>query len=484
MTRGLLGAALALLAATGCAAGPSYRRPALDLPEAFRGQPAPQETSFADLPWWDVFQDPQLVALLREALQASPSVATAAARVEQARATAGIAKDQLLPALGVQVWPSYQQVFSPVRIPGLPATRTPYASYLAQGTVSWELDLFGRLRRLREAALAEYLASEEAARGVTVSLVSDVARSYFQLMALDVQLEVARRSVASRQDTLALFRAQERGGVASGLQTASGEALLADAEATIPGIEQLITVVENRISILCGRAPGPVARGDLVGRPAPPDPPLGLPGTLLARRPDLRQAEAGLVAANAQIGAALARFYPSLTVSANGGYQSSTTSSLLTSGAAIFGIGAIVSWLVPVLKGYQAKHQTDAARAGWDALVATYRGALLNALGEVSTAFGALQRIRFQRDRLEAEVRARTEAVRLARIQFSAGVASYLDVVQAEQVLLPAELQLAEATGAQFAAYAELYRALGGGWQAPTGAGPPAQADAAPPPAP
>lgn len=473
-------AALALVAAAGCAVGPAYRRPSTPAPATFRGDHAPQQReSFADLPWWEVFQDPQLVALIREALRSSTSLAAAAARVEQARATAGIAGDQLLPGLSVEAAPGYQQIFSPYRLPGV--ARSPYSTYLAQGAVSWEIDLFGRLRRLREAALASYLGTEEAARGVVVSLVSDVAQTYFQLLALDVQLDVARRSVAQRKDTLALFQAQERGGVASRLQTASEEAILADAEATIPAIQQQITVAENRLSFLLGRPPGPVARGgDLVRRDVPPDPPLGLPGTLLERRPDLRQAEAGLVAANARIGAALAGFYPRLTVSANGGFESTAAASLLTSGSTLFGIGAIVSWLVPILNGFQVKHQADAQRASWDALVATYRGALLSALGEVSNALGALDHLRTQRDRLEAEVGARSESVDLARTQFRAGVASYLDVIQAEQSLLPAELQLAQVTGAEFSAYADLYRALGGGWQVPAGAPPPPR----PPPSP
>ena len=477
MSRRAAAAALLALAVAGCAVGPNYRRPPVADPPTFRGEARAEPTSFADLPWWEVFHDDNLVALLREALETSQNIQAAAARVEQARAVAGIATDQLYPAITVEASPSYQQTFSPVQVPGLSLNK-PYHTYLLQGSLSWEIDLWGRLRRLREAALAQYLGTEEAARGVVVSLISDIAQSYFQLMALDLQLDIARRTVAARRDTLALFEAQERGGVATRLQTASEEGNLADAEATIPTIEQAISVLENRISILVGRPPGPVTRGDdLVRRVVPPEPPVGVPGTLLERRPDLREAEAGLVAANAQVGAALAEFFPRLTVFGNGGVESTATSSLLTSGATIFGVGAILSWLVPVLNGYQTEHKVQSQRANWNALVATYRQALLNALAEVSNAIGSVQRIRAQRDRLEVEVRARRETVELARIQFRAGVASYLDVVQAEQNLFPAELELAQATGAQFTAIAELYRALGGGWRnamAPPPAGPPA----------
>jgi multidrug efflux system outer membrane protein len=450
----------------------------------FRDQGRAQAESFADLPWWQVFRDDDLAALIHDALDHSYNIQGAVARVEQARQLAGISTDALLPGVTLQATPSYAKVFSPVPVPGRSGTPS-YHSYTLQGSVSWEIDLWGRLRRLREAALAEYLASEEARRGVIVSLVATVAQQYFQLLVLDMQLDIARRTLASRQETLSLFQVQERGGVGTGLQTVSGQALVEDAAATIPSLEQQIATTENSLAALVGRPAGPIPRrGDLLRGPAPPEPPLGLPATLLERRPDLRQAEAGLVAANAQVGAALAQYFPTLTLLGGGGVQSISFSHLFTAGATIFSLSAVASWLAPLLNGAQIGHQVGAQRANWDALVAAYRQAVLDAFSDVDSGLATIRALRQQRAHLELEVQARIDAVNISRAQYQNGVASYLDVVQAEQQLFPTQLQLAQVVGAQFAAIAQLYRALGGGWQesVPTSApGGPAAAGAAAP---
>jgi multidrug efflux system outer membrane protein len=438
---------------------------------AFRGQAEGGHLSFADLPFWEVFEDPRLLALLRAALAGNYDLVSAAARVEQARALAGVSTAALLPAVNLRAGTSYQQTFTPFNLANIPGVRPGnprYAVYVLDGALSWEIDLWGRLRRLREAALADFLASEEVRRGVIVSLVGEVARGYFQLMALDLQLRIARRTVVSRRQTLALFQELERGGVGNRLQTAAGEANLAGAEAAVPALEMQIAQQENQLAVLLGRPPGPIDRGeDLLARPAPPMLPAGLPATLLERRPDLRQAEAALIAANAQVGAALAQFFPQLSLTGSGGVQSASLPALFTAGAATFGIGLLVNWLTPLLSGSQIKHRYEAQKANWQALVASYRQAVLNALSEVSGALIALDRLRAQRGHQEAEVRARTETVEMAKVRFRNGVASYLEVVQAEQNLFPAELQLAQTIGAQFTALALLYRALGGGWMQP-----------------
>jgi len=468
---------LLLAALAGCALGPNYRRPQTPMSGTFRGQARTESDSFADLPFWQVFRDDKLVALLREALAQSQNLQAAAARVEQARAVAGISRDALYPAVSVQAGPSYQQVYSPF-IPEGRMSNLRYALYQLQGTLSWELDLWGRLRRLREAALAEYLASEEARRGVILSLVGDIAESYFQLLTLDRQLFIARRTVAARKETLRLFAELESGGVGNRLQTASEEANLARAAAEIPEIERKIAAKENQIAILVGRTPGPIARTDNIfpdyeagavsaSRPQLTLPvlPSGLPASLLERRPDLRQAEAGLIAANAQVGAAFAQFFPQLTLFAHGGLASSSLLTLFGASAATFGIGLAAGWLMPILNGYQIKHRYRSQQANWQALVAAYRQAVLSALSEVSNALISIDKLAERRTQLEAEVRARIESVALAKDRFRNGVASYLDVIQAEQNLFPAELDLAEAIGAEFVARARLYRALGGGWQ-------------------
>ncbi|MGZ3442070.1 MAG: TolC family protein, partial [Polyangia bacterium] len=250
------------------------------------------------------------------------------------------------------------------------------------------------------------------------------------------------------------------------LQTASEEAILAGAAATIPELERQIVAMENAISILIGRPPGPIARsGNLLARPAPPPQAAGVPSALLERRPDVRQAEARVIAANAQVGAAFAQLFPQVTVSANGGVASASLSDLFTTGALTYGVSLLVGWLAPVLAGAANAHRYRAQEASWRATVADYRRAVLVALAETSNALVDMEKLRQVRAQLEISVRARTESVQLAKVRFDNGVASYLDVVQAEQNLFPAELQLAQTIGSQFIAMTQLYRALGGGWQ-------------------
>lgn len=471
-------AALALLAVvTGCALGPNYKRPSVPMTAAFRDEAIAKAESFADLPWWEVFRDPSLAALLREALANNLDLSDAIARVDVARYNAKIRTDQLLPSLSVDAAPAYQQVFSPFGALIPPGTMVPfplgnerYATYTLGGTLSWEIDLWGRLRRLRQAALADALAAEEVERGVIVSIVGDVAQGYFNLVALDLQLEVSRHTVDSRRQTLALFAERERGGVGDRLQTASEEALLANALATIPALERQIAQQENQLTFLAGRAPGPIARTtDYLQRTAPPpDLALGVPATLLERRPDVRQAEARVISANAQVGAAFAAIFPQLTFSASGGVESTSLSTLFSSGALTFGVNLVLGWLVPLLSGAQTVHAWRGQQASWRSSVAEYRRAVLVALGDVANATIAIRTLREQRARLEDAVRASAETVKLSTDRYRSGVSSYLDVVQAEQNLFAAELQLAQTIGTQFAATAQLYRALGGGWLEPS----------------
>jgi multidrug efflux system outer membrane protein len=478
-----LAAALGLVVAAGCALGPNYKRPSVSMTQSFRDEKLAESQSFADLPWWEVFRDPALAALLREALLNNLDLTEALARVDVGRYNAKISTDQLLPSLGVNVSPAYQQPFSPLSalVPPSAAATVPfplgnsrYASYTLSGSLSWEIDLWGRLRRLRQSALAEFLASEESARGVIVSLVGDVAQGYFNLVALDLQLEVSQRTVESRRKTLALFAERERGGVGDRLQTASEEALLANALATIPALQRQIAQQENQLAFLVGRPPGPIARtpGYLTRTAPPPDMPAGVPSALLERRPDVRQAEARVISANAQVGAAFAAIFPRLSFSGSGGVESANIDTLFTTGALTFGLSLVVAWLAPLLNGAQLVHAWRGQQASWRAAVAEYRRVVLVALGDVANALIAISTLREQRAQLEDSVRASAETVKLSTHRYSAGVSSYLDVVQAEQNLFAAELQLAQTIGAQFAATAQLYRALGGGWIVPTAAPP------------
>lgn len=457
----------AALLCTSCALGPNYRRPSTAVTRTFRGAPLGVVNSFADLPWWEVLRDPALSALLRRALANNYDLADAIARVEVARQNAKVSTDQLLPSLSVSGGPSYQQVFSPlVSEAGAKKTTFRYATYSVEGAVSWEVDLWGRLRRLRQAALANFLASQDNERDVIVSLIAQVAEGYYNLVALDLQRQVAERTVASRRETLRLFAARERGGVGDRLQTSSEEANLADALATLPRLDRQIAQQENQLAFLVGQPPGPIERTrDFLSRPPPPDPPVGLPAALLERRPDVRRAEANVVAANAEVGAAFARLFPQVTLSASGGLEASSLASLFASSALTFGVGLLVNWLAPLLNGAEYAHQYRGQQAAFRAVVADYRRAVLNALTEVANTLAASHTLREERKALEDEVRLRNESVKLAKDRFVAGVASYLDVVQAEQNLFPVELTLAQTVGAQFTARAQLYRALGGGWR-------------------
>ena len=468
-------AACVLVAATaGCAVGPHYHRPATPVTATYRGQDRAEAASFADLPWWQAFGDEPLNALIKEALANSYDLADAAARVDAAREGFKASTDALLPAIGINGGPSYQQVFSGLSSaipttpggPSLPTGNFRFATYTAQATLSWELDLWGKLRRQREAALADFFASEDNRRGVIVSLIGTIAGDYFNLLSLDLQLQIAKRTVQSRKETLDLFAKREAGGIGDRLQTSSEAAILAGAAATIPALERQIVAVENELSILVGRPPGSIWRsGNLLARPVPPHQAAGDPAQLLERRPDVRQAEARVISTNAQVGAAFAQLFPTISVSANGGLASSSLSQLFTVGAATYGAALVIDWLAPIFAGAAYAHRYRAQEALWRAAVADYRRAVLNALAETSNALVTLDRLHEVRAQLEVAVHAWSESVRLAKVRYDNGVASYLDVVQAEQNLFPAELQLAETIGDQFSALAQLYRALGGGWQ-------------------
>src|SRR6266704_6120462 len=305
--RNLAVAVLAGAVLAGCPMGPTYRRPPVAVPDRFYGdQAAAEARTLADLPWWEVFDDPVLEGLVAEALKNGYETRLAASRVEEARARYGVARSDLFPVAG------YQAGWERTRLDQFanPDNKTD-TKWTAKVGFSWERDLWGRIRRLNEAARARYLATEEARRGVLLSLTSDVATAYFELRELDAELEIARRTTAAFQDTYDLFNRRLEGGAASALETSRAEASLGQVAAQIPELERAIVARENQINLLLGRRPQPIARESPVA-PLPPAIPAGLPATLLERRPDLREAEQQLVAANAGIGAAKAAFFPTL----------------------------------------------------------------------------------------------------------------------------------------------------------------------------
>jgi multidrug efflux system outer membrane protein len=454
-----LAALLAAASLAGCAttAGHDYQRPALNPPAQYREQAA-EAASLADQAWWDVFHDDVLKGLIAEALKNGYDVRLAAWRVEEARANAGIIRAQSFPAFQGQVEAGYgrQSEFS-----SAPGARG--ALIQLNVNASWELDLWGRIRRSNEAALAQYLASEEARRGVYLSLVSEVATRYFQLRELDLQLEIARRTTGAFQETFDLFNRRLQGGAASALETSSAEALLASTAATIPDLERQIVAEENELSFLLGRNPGPIARGAALEQQfLPPDVPPGLPSDLLRRRPDLREAEQNLVAANAEVGVAQADFFPRISLTSALGSVSPQISQLFPAGRTWTVGGGL---LTPVFQGRRLRFQYQAAVARWEQAKAVYERDVTSSFNEVSTALVAYQKYAGVERERAREVNAYQEAVRLSNTRYVAGLSSYLDVLQAQQQLFPAEILLAQARYNRLATLVQLYQVLGGGWK-------------------
>ena len=413
--------------------------------------------SLADRPWWEIFGDETLQRLIDDALRNGYDVRLAAARVEEARANAGIARSEFFPQIG------YQAQWSRSRESEFVA---PGAGVLSLHDVnlglSWELDLWGRIRRSNEAALAQYLATEEARRGVLLSLVSETATDYFALRQLDLRLEIALRTRAAFQETYDLFNRRFEAGMASALETASAEASLAGVAGQVPQLESQIVALENAIGLLLGRNPGPIARGAaLTDQLLPPEVPAGLPSDLLRRRPDVRQAEQQLVAANAAVGIAMASFFPTISLTGAFGGVSPQVSDL-------FGPGK--TWSVaaglagPLFQGLRLKNQYDARIAQWEQAKVQYEKAVTNAFGEASSAIVAHEKLAQAEKEQARAVAAYRQAVTLSNQRYVSGFAGYLDVLQAEQNLFPAENTLALLRFNRLANFVQLYKALGGGW--------------------
>jgi multidrug efflux system outer membrane protein len=454
--------ALTLLAGTlGCAIGPDYRRPELPVPAAFRDTPE-AAASIADLPWWEVFRDQALVALIHESLANNRDLAVAAANVETARYLAAVQRGELFPQLGYEVGAAHGND----EILGSPSPgRGGENDFLAAANLFWEIDVWGRIRRASEAARADLLATEAFRRGVVLSLVSDVARAWFELIELDRELAIARESVVSFTETRDLFQRQFLGGVVSKLDSLRAEAALAEAAARVPDLERRIVAKENELSVLVGRPAGAIERGAVLAeQPAPPEVPPGVPSLLLERRPDLIQAEEALVAANAREGQALADYFPRLGLTAAAGSLSSDVSDLFEASSGYYAAGGQA--LGPLFRFGQTTYAWRAAQAASDASRAAYEGAVLNSLSEVSDALALREKLVVVRAERERQVAALRESVAISQQRYLGGLATYLEVLDAQQQLYPAEFSLAQTERDQTLAVVELYRALGGGWNA------------------
>ena len=463
---------LGLLVLAGCAVGPDYKRPALDAPAAYRTSAndtnlTADGTSFAELGWWDVFQDPQLKAYLSEALTNSWDIKIAAARVLQAEAAARITRSEFFPTVngGGDLYTSRASTKGPTPIPPGVNPQQEYGSVFLS-MPAYEVDLWGRIRRANEAARAHLLATKEAQRTIRQTLVALVATAYLDLLAFDLELDIAQRTYSVRTNSLELTSSRAQGGVASMADVYQSRILVSAAEASIADIRRRIEQQENLLSILLARNPGEIQRGPaLISQTARAEVPPGLPSSLLERRPDLRAAEQQLVAANADIGQAKAAFYPQVTLTGFAGFQSVALSDLFTGAARTWQFGPTVT--MPFFTGGRLRGNLKLAEGRFQETVASYQQTVQGAFREVSDGLIAYRRTREFRQRQEERTQANRDATELANVRYEGGVTSYLEVLYNEQELFTAEVVLTQARRDEFLSVIQLYRALGGGWTEP-----------------
>jgi multidrug efflux system outer membrane protein len=450
----------------GCAAGPNYRRPAVSPPPAFRGQLTPPDgASLADAKWFEVFKDEQLQGLIRTALEHNYDMREAVARVEAAQAGLGITRSNQYPtvAAGADITAVRSARNGSFVVPaGFQQDRT--FGTVSAALLSYEVDIWGRLRRETEAARADLLATEEGRRVVSMTLVSDVATSYFNLLELDLELEIARRTLATRQDSLRVIQTRQSRGLASLLDVRQAEQLVQVAAEAVPIAEQRIEQTENQIRLLVGDYPGPVERNrGLTDQQLPPQVPAGLPSSLLERRPDIGAAEQNLIAANATIGVAKAAYFPQISLTGLFGFQSSQLSSLFTGPAKVWQFTPQVTQ--PIFTGGRLKSNVRLAGAQQQIALVQYERSIRTAFREVADALVDYQKVREIRGAQETLVATLQDRSRLAYRRYQGGVDTLLDALDADRDLFDAELRLAQVKRDELVSVVQLYRALGGGWQ-------------------
>lgn len=452
----------------GCTVGPNYKRPVVAAPEIYRGadqqgasalQSQNKSASLSDEKWWEVFQDKALQELIRAALRQNYDVRIAAARILEAQAQLGITRADQYPSVAVGGNITNQQSAASGPIPSFEQT---------QGQVSvsaaWQVDFWGRFRRATEAARANLLASEWARRQVITTLVANVASAYFQLREFDLELEIARRTVGSRTGSLQLTKTLQEHGANSMLDVRQAEQLVYTASEQVPDLERRVAQQENALSILLGNNPGDIPRGlKLTEQPHSPDVPAGLPSALLERRPDVRQAEEQLVAANAEIGVARSAFFPQITLTGSAGYQSSALASLFTGPSGFWSMAGGLTQ--PIFEGGRIRSNLRLTQAQEQEAVLFYEKTIQGAFRDVSDSLIGYRKNREFREQQELLTQAAQDAARLSEIRYRAGESSYLEVLTNETNYFAAELGLAQAQGNELISLVQLYQALGGGWE-------------------
>jgi outer membrane protein, multidrug efflux system len=460
---------LAMMSA-GCVVGPNYKRPQVAIPENFRAPeplPAPQAASFANLKWFEIFKDEKLQELIRTGLAQNYDLRDAAARVEAARASLGITRSAQFPTVGAGGAIEFNRL-SREGATQLPPAILPHQNRTfgeaSLDLLSFEIDLWGKLRRGTEAARANLLGAEENRHAVITTLVSDIATAYLALRELDYELEISRRTLQTRQQSLDLTRSRQRGGVSTLLDLRQAEQLVDTAAQAIPGIEQQIAQTENQIKLLLGENPGDVPRGNsLTAQALPPDVPAGLPSDLLERRPDIRAAEQALIAANAQIGVARAAYFPQLSLSGLLGGQSTQLTSLFSGPASTWNLAPQLTQ--PIFTAGRLKSNVKLTEAERQIALVHYQKTIQTAFAEASNSLIAHQKVRESREKQEELVVALRDRLRLAYIRYRGGVDTQLNALDADRDLFQAELTLSQIRLQELLTVVQLYKALGGGWQ-------------------
>ncbi|MEA5113681.1 MAG: efflux transporter outer membrane subunit [Geobacteraceae bacterium] len=464
----------------GCMVGPDYRRPAVDTPQNWRLQE--QETQeLADTPWWEQFDDPVLNDLIRIGLAENKDVKIAAARIEQYVGQYITTRSALFPQIDAGASFGRDRSSERGAAPISPSVENPADSYLVQFTASWEIDLWGKLRRANESARADILASEEARRGVILSLVSSIATGYVNLRDLDRQLEIAQSTVKSREESYTIFKLRFTGGIVSDLELSQVKSQYEEALATIPVLQKSIAQQENALSVLLGRNPGPITRGKTIDQLILPMVPAGLPSDLLIRRPDIRQAEQNLISANAQIGVVKAQYFPSISLTGMFGWSSTDISRLFMGPAQTWSWAAQI--VGPIFRGGAIYGQVKSAEAFQQQLLITYQQTIQNAFRDVNDALidrkSTMEQLQTQTNQVESL----GNYARIARLRYENGYTSYIEVLDAERSLFNAQLSQAQTKGGLFLSVVNIYKSIGGGWvdraeqatRVPAPGGPPAE---------
>jgi multidrug efflux system outer membrane protein len=454
----------AVILIPGCAVGPNYKKPAVSIPNTYRGLTPEDATktpsaSIGDQKWWDIFQDEQLRSLIRTALQQNYDLRIAASRILQAQAQLGITRADQFPNVAAEAGISDSRSARSKFLPAFEGS-TGHVNLSA----AWELDFWGKYRRATEAARANLLASESARQEVVVTLVADVSRAYFQLRALDLELEISKRTLASRQESLRLTSLLADRGSTSMLDVRQAEQLVFTAAAEIPALEQQVEQQENLISILLGKNPDTIVRGQkLTEQARPPEVPSGLTSSLLERRPDIRAAEQQLIAANAEIGVAKAAYFPQISLTGTAGFESNALTRLFSGPAGSWSYGA--SLTQPIFTAGRIRSHVRLAEAQQQTSLLFYQQTIQAAFRGVSDALVAYHKTREFRTQQELLFRSAEDAARLSHLRYTGGVTGYLEVLTNETNAFSAELGLVQARLNEMLALIQLYQALGGGWQ-------------------